>query len=39
MPLVSLFTEREATKLANVLENFSLDKNDDYDFSIDFKET
>jgi hypothetical protein len=39
MSHISLFTEREATKLANVLENFTLDKNDDYDFSTDFKET
>ncbi|XP_069674887.1 guanine nucleotide-binding protein-like 3 homolog [Periplaneta americana] len=30
--------EREATQLANVLENFSLDKSDEYDFNIDFKE-
>jgi hypothetical protein len=33
-----LFTEHEASKLANILENFSLDKNDDYDFNTDFKE-
>jgi hypothetical protein len=32
-----LFTAREAEKLANVLESVTLDKNDDYDFSIDFK--
>jgi hypothetical protein len=33
-----LFTAREAEKLADVLGNVTLDKNDDYDFSIDFKE-
>jgi len=35
-----LFTAREAAKLATVLENFTLNKNDeDYDFNVDFKET
>jgi hypothetical protein len=33
-----LFTEREAATLASILENVTLDKNDDYDFSTDFKE-
>jgi hypothetical protein len=33
-----LFIGREAAKLASILENVTLDKNDDYDFSIDFKE-
>jgi hypothetical protein len=34
----SLFTAREAAKLANILENVTLDKSDDYDFTVDFKE-
>jgi hypothetical protein len=35
-----LFSAREATKLATVLENFTLSKSDeDYDFNTDFKET
>jgi hypothetical protein len=38
--LFFFFTAREASQLATVLENFTLGKNDDdYDFSIDFKET
>jgi hypothetical protein len=34
-----LFIAREAAKLAGILENVTLNKNEDYDFSIDFKET
>jgi hypothetical protein len=40
MSVLLSVTAREAAKLATVLENFTLSKNDeDYDFNTDFKET